>query len=341
MKQRDFDDILNECIERIIKGESVESCLETYPANATELEPLLRTAEDTLKAAAITPRPEFRQQAGNEFQAALLNLKPQKSGFFRWQARWVTVVSAVIVILLAGGGTVAASSNSLPDEPLYVVKLVTENIRLALTTSELGKAELYAEFANRRVDEIIKMAEKGKASQVVKATDRMNDQLIAIANLSLPSWEDDTAVEETQAEMILAPSTEVTDTQTAMPPSVAPVPSVITAPEPAGTQKQASLSANVSAAKAPDKQLAIIDKSPVTATVRSLTPETAATVDKPVKIDCPADLKTFISDQADTNTQKLEDVLETAPDSVKPALERAIDIAEKGYDKALKNIENK
>ena len=36
--------------------------------------------------------------------------------------------------------------------------------------------------------------------------------------------------------------------------------------------------------KTPDKELALTDKSPVTATARALTPEAVATVDKPVKV---------------------------------------------------------
>ncbi len=335
-KMSEFDDIFNECIERIIKGETVEACLTTYPEQAAELEPLLRTVADTIKATAITPRPEFRQRAGYEFQAAIRNLKPEKRGFFRWQVRWVAVVSAVIVILLAGGGTVAASSNSLPDQPLYAVKLATENIRLALTPSAVGKAELYAEFADRRVDEIIKMAEKGKVAQVVKATDRMNDQLLAIANLSLPA-RDTTAGGETPAALMAAPSAdtaappEVTvpaatpAPTTAAAPGLKPVPAPVTGP--AENAKQAAPSANLSAAKAP-----------VTATVRAAQPETFGKADKTAKKKGEADLKTRVSEQAEQNTQDLQEVLERAPDSVKPALERAIDVAEKGYEEALKNI---
>jgi hypothetical protein len=333
---REFDDILNECIERIIKGATIDTCLADYPEQAAALEPLLRTAADTIKAAAITPRPEFRQRAGYEFQAALRNLKPEKHGFFRWQARWVAVVSAVIVVLLAGGGTVAASSNSLPDQPLYAVKLATENVRLALTPSALGKASLYAEFADRRVDEIIKMAEKGKVAQVVKSTDRMNDQLLAMANLSLPARETGTGG-ETPAILMAAPATDAGAPPEVSAPAVTPAPTAAAAPGlrsaptpvtgPAENVKQPVSSANLSAAKAPEKQAAPADKAAVT-----------ARAEKKVKIKSAADLKTTVSEQAEKNTQELQKVLERAPDAVKAALERAIDIAGKGYEEALKNI---
>jgi hypothetical protein len=322
---REFDDILNECIERIIRGATVEACLADYPEQAAELEPLLRTAADTIKATAIAPHPEFRQRAGYEFQTALRDLKPEKHGFFRLQARWVAVASAVIVILLAGSGTVAASSNSLPDQPLYAVKLATENVRLALTPSALGKASLYAEFADRRVDEIIKMAEKGKVAQVLKATDRMNDRLLAMANLSLPARETGTGG-ETPAILMAAPATDAGAPPEVSAPTVTPAPTAAAAPSlqsaptpvtgPAENVNQPVSSANLSA-----------DKAAVT-----------ARAEKKVKIKSEADLKTTLSEQAEENTQELQEVLERAPDAVKSALERAIDIAEKGYEEALKNI---
>ena len=80
---------------------------------------------------------------------------------FRWQLRWVLPVAVVILLIIGGGGTVVAAANSLPDSPLYRVKLATEAVQLAFTRSDLGKAELYARFADRRVEEIVKMAEKG------------------------------------------------------------------------------------------------------------------------------------------------------------------------------------
>ena len=40
----EFDDILATCIERLAAGQSVESCLERFPEEAAQLEPLLRLA---------------------------------------------------------------------------------------------------------------------------------------------------------------------------------------------------------------------------------------------------------------------------------------------------------
>jgi hypothetical protein len=65
----------------------------------------------------------------------------------------------------------------MPDSILYPVKLATENVQLALTTSDIGRARLCAGFADRRVDEIIYMAEKGDPHEIEVLTERLDDRL--------------------------------------------------------------------------------------------------------------------------------------------------------------------
>ena len=183
-KSKEFENILDECLDRLMKGEDIKSCLAGYPEHAAELEPLLKTALKARIAAAVKPRPEFRQRAGYEFQKAISEM-PSKTprSHFRWQLRWVVPVAVVLVLLSGGAGTVAAATNSLPDSPLYQVKLATESVQLAFTFSEQGKAELYARFVDYRVEEIVKMAEEGKLEQVEQATERMRSLLLAMADL--------------------------------------------------------------------------------------------------------------------------------------------------------------
>jgi hypothetical protein len=318
-RMREFDDILNKCIDRVLKGESVEACLAAFPEHAAELEPLLRTAVDTRKAAAILPRQEFRQRTGYEFQAAIRNMKPNKSGFFRRQLRWVTAVSVVVVVLLAGSGTVAASANSMPDQSLYGVKLFTEEVRLVLTSSELEKAELYTKYTDTRVNEIIKMADKGDVEQVVKTTERMNNNLKAIAKLIQPVGEGDIAAEGVPEPLLVAPGTAVTPTPTPAQGNTtakAPTATLKTAPVPATAPARAVTSNN--------SKLAVTAKADVT-----------------TKANAQARLNTTVSNQAVKNTQDLQETLKTAPDSVKQALEKAIEVAGKGYEEALKNTAQK
>jgi len=72
--------------------------------------------------------------------------------------------AALIFGLVFGsaGGVAFASADSLPNSPIYPVKLATEQVRLALTSSPAGKAALHLELAHERVREMARLAEVGE-----------------------------------------------------------------------------------------------------------------------------------------------------------------------------------
>jgi hypothetical protein len=222
MKDKEFDNILNECLERLLKGETVEQCLQGYPEQAEELKPLLETALVAKKASAIQPRADFKARARYQFRSALQEIaSPKTRPFWGWFPRWATVVTVILVLLLAGGGTVAAAGNSMPDSPLYPVKLATEQVQLTLTPSPIGKARLCAELADKRVAEIAYMANKGDAQQVELATQRLDERLALLAVLVL-------AQEVDEESMLTAPPP-----PTPPPPAEeAPPPPVVISPQP-------------------------------------------------------------------------------------------------------------
>lgn len=186
MTDKNFRDILDDCLERLmVKGETIEDCLSAYPQQTDELKPLLQTALDTRKVATIEPSPEFRARARYQFHTALQETVSRKSGLFSfWRLRWATVLTTVLVMLLASGGTVAAAGTSMPDSPLYPIKLAVEQWQIRLTFSDLGKANLYAQFADRRIMEIIYIAQKGDAALTEEVTQRLDNQLAMVATLA-------------------------------------------------------------------------------------------------------------------------------------------------------------
>ncbi len=295
-KNGKFNNILDECLERLLaKDGTIEQCLRSYPEQADELEPLLQTVLATKQAAAIQPHPEFRAKARYQFRSALREIgQKRRLPFFGWQPRWATVVATVLAIVLMGGGTAAAAGNSMPDEPLYRVKLATEQVHLALTPSALGKAELYAKLVDKRVAEIIFMANKGKSKQVEKVTQRLNSYLARVAVLF--------TAQEKEASALLAP------------PPPAPVPSEQTEEE-AGV-----LLAPPPPAPAPSEQ-------------------TRGGKDVSVQANGKGRLKMRLARYAINHPARLRAVLETAPESAKPALRRAIAASVAGYEKALKALD--
>ena len=186
-----FNNILNECLDRMLKGETLDQCLRSYPENAKELEPLLRTALVAKMASSIQPRAEFKARARHEFQSVLQRMeveKSQRAPFFRWhwrwQSGWAIAMIAVIMVILAGGGTVAAASNSMPGDTLYPVKLATEQVQMAFTFVDVGKAELNARLADKRVEEIVNAASKGDAKSVQISAQHLSNNLENLSNLA-------------------------------------------------------------------------------------------------------------------------------------------------------------
>ena len=184
------EDILNECTERLLRGESVEQCLQRYPEQAPDLEPLLRvTAAARRASSAVEPRPEFKARVRHEVQSQLCSegrkAEPKRIPALRWIPRWAAVAACVaLVFVFAAGGTVAASSGTVPGDTLYPVKTVAEQVQMKLTFSNAAKAKLQAKFAERRAREIACLAEKGRTARLGALAVRFEAHLAKIELLA-------------------------------------------------------------------------------------------------------------------------------------------------------------
>ena len=327
-KMNEFHNILDECLQRLVEGENIEACLSRYPQYASELEPLLRTAQATLKAADIKPRPEFRDRARYQFQAALRELPvKEKRGFFEMLRPSLVTVASIVIVLLAGSITVAAAGNSLPGEPLYQVKLATESVRLALTPSELGKAVLNVSFADERVDEIIRMAENGDAELIEETTDRMSKNLIAVANLNVAGgelYEDAHYSTFSEPSMLRAPTATPAPATTAAP-TIAPVPTPT--PSPQITPPSMAPAPTLTVTTPPQEE-------GLMGTKYGLAVEEGA-ADDTRDVGAQQELRESLLRQAEENLRALQEQLEKAPEDLKPALRHAIEVAARAYEEAL------
>ncbi len=213
-KENNLDSILNDCLERmLIGGESMEECLAHYPEHYDELKALLTISMQTKKAVdSIEARPEFKASLRYKISSSVNTAEAPQRSSFKWQARWAPLaVSFCIVLLLSGGGVVAASTDSMPDDPLYNVKLASEQVQLFFTFSEQGKANLYSEFVDERVDEIVSMASQNNIEAIGKSSKRMESQLEMISLLSSPTGGELTAFAgtDTQSTCIVTETTMV------------------------------------------------------------------------------------------------------------------------------------
>jgi len=216
-----------------------------------------------------------------------------------WQPRWATVVAVVLALLLAGGGsTVAAASGSMPDDFLYPVKLATEQVQLAFTFSDLGKAERHAKLADKRVMEIVYLAEKSEPEKIELVANSLNNNLTKIAVLS--------STQELMADVAMTPEAEEESAA-----REAPLPGKALGPEEATAVEEAPL----------------------------LTEPAAGGKQAGAKVDRRSRLRATVEYQANNNTARLRDLLETVPESTKPALQQAIDLLETGYENALESLD--
>lgn len=113
-------------------------------------------------------RPVLRAQFRKELRARLMQeavvaLAPRPA-----PARWLIVLrpalaAAAIVALVVVGAT-NASASSLPGDPLYAVKIASEDMQLALTFDDVGRVQLLSAFADRRLAELAEIAKLRPAS---------------------------------------------------------------------------------------------------------------------------------------------------------------------------------
>ena len=352
-RQQEFDNILDECLERIlVRGETVEQCLGRYPELADELKPLLQTALSTKETLAIKPRPEFRDRARYQMQTALREMEEKRQrrfSLFSWQPRWATVaITALLVLVLGGGSTVAAAGNSLPDQPLYPVKLATEKVRIAVTFSRLGKAELYVQLADERVNEVIAMAEKGQIEKMEQTAERLNEQLIAMTRVVEP----EEAPQALTAPPDAALEAPVPTTEEALPPEIEqapeeePEPSIMMAPAPLAPSPTAPPEAGVEKpGQGPEREMERMqpgpERAPLMVPEETTEPEKVQQAEEEEELDDTARLIRRVARYAREHPEELRALLQRVPEEARPALRRAIEASDMEYEKLLRYLESR
>jgi len=302
---RQLQDIFEECVERLRQGDSIENCLRSYPEVAAELEILLRTTLNVnWRASMVQPRPEFKARARAQFigaqqYAAQAKEPTPKPTFFSLQRAWVPALAVVLILVFSSVGTAAAASNAMPDEPLYPVKIATEQAQLTLALSDETKAELNVKLAETRSQEIATMATQGKTEQVLATTERLAQNLEA-AEVAIQK------VEETKTGRTLATPQETTTAPA--PPAPVPTPAPVTPPTPtpepstsATSEKPQDTTRGAESQPTPSPEKATVTK------VERLRQSLRATVSKNLTI--------------------LENAKSEAPQQTKQALQQAIDMA--------------
>jgi hypothetical protein len=297
--------IFEECLERVFQGESIESCLTSYPNEAAYLEPLLRTAVGvTNRAAKLRPDPEFKARARMQLDSAWYNAmqprpmaKPGRG--FAWQRSLAFALTAVVLLVFSSVGTAFASSEALPDQPLYPAKLATEQVQLALTFSEENKVALHAQLAEKRAQEIAAMTRAGKTDYVVATATRLAHQMEQ-AEFSSTALAQKEAAQRASVAVSFQP-TRPAPAMMAPPPAPSQEAAPSDAPQPGGEKTTPPPATDVAAARFRKAERA----------------------------------RELVTNSTAKNIVVLEGVLEQAPPAAKPALNQVINRAREMQQRTL------
>lgn len=101
--------------------------------------------------------------------------------------RRLAIVAALLTGTVAVSGVSAASGDALPGDTLYNVKRSTERAQLALAGNELGRAQLYLEFARTRIQEATEVSgdDAAVASALQDATGELRSGTALLGELAV------------------------------------------------------------------------------------------------------------------------------------------------------------
>jgi hypothetical protein len=185
--RRDFEDVLNECLERVASGDDARRCASSHPEHEEELLPLLTMAAAMQAISTPPSSAEAKARGFVRFTQADADRRARKRrpvpALLRPMAKPLIVAfAAVAVTAVAAGGTTVASSNSVPGEPLYWVKTTKESISLRIIPrSDISTAEVHARLAEERGKEMRRLIEMGRIGAAEDLAVRMRKHLNASA----------------------------------------------------------------------------------------------------------------------------------------------------------------
>ena len=167
---RSFESILDECLAAIRRGDTADDCMARHPRHAERLRPMLELAARVRQTPATTARPVAQTAGWNAVRRRAADLRSGKHrgvslptfSFGAWLRPVAIVLALFFAIGAAGSGTALAAQDSLPDSPLYRVKLATENVHLWFVFDERHEAEILLDQSAERTDEIREMVARRK-----------------------------------------------------------------------------------------------------------------------------------------------------------------------------------
>lgn len=138
--------------------------------NKNEIDPKLKKELEQLRD--VPERGLQDSHAGREnYLAQVRRLKPRpvqtrkparRAKRRAWVPRFAAIGAVLLVALSSLGGTVYAAQASGPDDLLYGVKILSEEVQISLESDPEDRLDLHTSFANRRLQEIEAQVDAGE-----------------------------------------------------------------------------------------------------------------------------------------------------------------------------------
>jgi hypothetical protein len=171
--ERVLAQLLDECAELLLAGESIAGCLARYPEHAARLAPLLQSVSAVRSYSRVPPRNlAVAARSRAQFITAVGTLPAAspaagRSGLAAWWARALSgfqvlrplpaglalALVCVVVMGMLTTGVITVSATALPGDAFYGVKLATEQARLLLAPDAEARAAIDQQILNNRIAE--------------------------------------------------------------------------------------------------------------------------------------------------------------------------------------------
>ena len=171
-----FTQALEDCSRRVRDGETLERCLADYPEAYRDELARLVPVTDRLQRIARDPSAEFEARLGQRLAGAVAQERTRHSnGFFTGlqgllgASPWRTATAALLVALIIGGSSVSvtqAAETSLPDSPLYPVKVAREWIEVRLANTDDGRIAVASKHLEKRDQELERALQAGRPALI-------------------------------------------------------------------------------------------------------------------------------------------------------------------------------
>lgn len=164
-----FEAALIEALDALESGGDIETIVARYPQYATELRPMLLTAESMAKvriAHSLEAQAASKQRMLDYAAASSPPAGERFSMLLLLRRLSLVVASLAIVLSLIGTGILFASAESVPGDPLYDAKRFLEDTRLSLTGDPASREALQQRYEEERIREVETLIRMGRSEEV-------------------------------------------------------------------------------------------------------------------------------------------------------------------------------